>query len=280
MFKKYLSMMKVSAIVFSFLLVGCGANLASFRGVSDVKSIGNTAKMDTAGLKVSDMRFEKNGVVKSMSFVDNEYLIMQTGEIPDDKNALDAAQEDERYRGVRDWPVPWDTPIGDFTDELYFTDKMAVEIADVILKEIYGEDFFKDKWVDVRENQEKNAFIVSVAIKNQWPDGPWWTLRIDKKSGGILRIWSRDDGSLRGKLNITDKMAVDIADVTFKKLKGTDYIKETDFSVYEVKGEDVFVATRLKWTLDDDGDIIWYEDDLSIAVNKKDGRIMKTWINE
>jgi len=148
MFKKYLSMMKVSAIVFSFLLVGCGANLASFRGVSDVKSIGNTAKMDTAGLKVSDMRFEKNGVVKSMSFVDNEYLIMQTGETPDDKNALDSAQEDEIEEidlGPPEWSVPWDTQIGDFTNELYFTDKMAIEIADVILKEIYGEDFFKDK---------------------------------------------------------------------------------------------------------------------------------------
>lgn len=166
---------------------------------------------------------------------------------------------------------------GDLDVDLYdINEKTAKTIAGVIFEKLYGADFFKDKAVGVKEYKEQGIIVVSIAIKGQWPEGPWWAISIDTKNGKIVRIWSRDDGTMTGKLAIDPRMALDIADSIFEQNFGGEkfYEKHDYFIVDEIENTNIIVVARMLDDTDIDGGGI------TLALDRKTGKILKVWAGE
>ena len=87
-----------------------------------------------------------------------------------------------------------------------------------------------------------------------------------------LALYVEDNNSK--KLVIDDKLALEIGNSVIKSVYGKDVLNKTEFLVYELKGEGVFIVSRIikgGQTLGGD---------YNVAIRKETGSIIKIWTGE
>jgi len=93
---------------------------------------------------------------------------------------------------------------------------------------------------------------------------------------GVISYWSVDFNDTTGAyldFVLDEVTAFKIGDAILKKVFGEEKIKNTTFTVCEIKGEGYFVVTRLPVPRIPGGEY-------NVAINKEDGKILKIWTGE
>lgn len=86
--------------------------------------------------------------------------------------------------------------------------------------------------------------------------------------------FDNQDGAYNKDFIIDEKLALEIGNSILKSIYGESMLKNSDFIVYEVEGENIFVVSRVP---KDNGTL---GDDYNIAINKKNGAVLKIWAGE
>ncbi len=73
---------------------------------------------------------------------------------------------------------------------------------------------------------------------------------------------------------IDEKLALEIGNAVIKSVFDEHVIKETEYRVFELRGKDSFVVSRLP------RDKLMLGGDYNVAISKIDGRILKVWMGE